>query len=452
MTSPHREPERERGLLARLKHRWSGADEATRDRLWLTGAAVTSVVVPFAVSPIWSRVYPVEDFAVSALVQLFPGLITTWATLAYHAAIHSPREDEEAFHLVALSIVVAGVTVLLTLGGTLIAGDWIANRLLRQPATAPWLWAAPLLLLGNVVTVTLDQWMIRRRLFRPLGLAMAGTSVCTAIVPAFGLLAPDKTNFLLLGTLTGTLLGCSFRIVASDCVGEWLRRRPRRPDLMAAARQYANFPRDAVPSSILTNLATQLPQLMMGRSFDSFTAGQYARATTMVGLPVTLLGQPISAIFAQEGAKAYRERGDCRPEIRATLKKLLWTYVPVYTVLIATAPWLFPWFYGGDWVQTGRLAQPMMTIMVAAAIGTPTALVLNLGRLTKYNLMWQVGRIILVAASLAWGVTTGDPVLTLWILAGTSIVTYVAYVWLSWHFAVRTVDLSPDLPQAVSIE
>lgn len=412
----------------------------------LTLASLFGLALPLLLSPIWSRAYPVEYFGISALAQILPGLLAGWSTLAYHSAIHTPAEDENAFLIVCLALSLALFSAFLLLIICVGMGGWISLQLQGDAQLKPWLWTAPILLLSNVVSLVLDQWMARRRMFGSMAKAMVGQSLIGPLLPALGLLDPSRTNYILLSVTFSALAGAALRLSYSGFFTRCSEAAPTYNALKQSARNYWNFPRDMLPSHILTSFSVQLPVLMIARGFDPETVGHFARVGTLLLMPIVILGQPFTVVFAQEAGKAYRERGNCRPEFRRTLIRLAALMTPIYGILAIVSPSLYPWFYGASWKEAGFYAQPMAFYYWAAAVASPLGDVLNFGTNTKWNLGWQGLRLVSTFFSLWLSIKTGNIITTLAALAGSNVLLYGIYLFLSHHLAVRKPRMN-ELPK-----
>jgi O-antigen/teichoic acid export membrane protein len=378
--------------------------------------------------------FPVGDFAIAALVQVVPGIVTTWAAVSYHAAIQTPESEVDALSLVLLSILLTAIVVFVVALGIYGAGPLVV-RALRNPGLSAWLWAIPILILGNSVRLVIDQWMMRRGMLGELGIAMVVTTVATASFTATGLLAAAPTNFVIVGLVGGTVFGAVWRVGRSR-LGHALREhRPSLASVQIVAKRFINFPRDVVPGSLLTNIGLQLPQIFLSRYFGAEITGQYSRASVLVGVPASVLGQPVAAMLAGEAGAAYRSSGDCRAEVVSALQRLAWTLIPAYFVLGVAAPVLLPAFLGPAWVPAGLLAQPMIASMLGVSIGGPLGIVLLIANRTGTNLLWQAGWLLVSVCALGAGVRLGGATTALWIFAIGNLLAYAVYALLAYRFA-----------------
>lgn len=424
------------GVVQAFYRRVRLGDPAGRGRTQLSVASLMGFGIPFLFSPLWSRVYPVDYFATAALLQTLPGLFAGWSTLAMYNAIHTPRDDDRVRDLFVVGVIALLGWGLLLAVVCLCFSKALVSALGGDPQLTDWLWCAPILLVASGFSLLTDQILARRGEFGKIARVMGFQALLGPVVPAIGLAHPERTNFIVIGAVSSAVAGAIMRAIYARLTHEfagfsWQGRR-----LVASLWAHRNFPRDVLPGSILTAISAQLPQLVVARFFGLETVGHFARAGTLLSLPSVVFANSFSTVFSQEAGAAYRERGDCRPEFRATLRKLLWVMLPCYGVLALLAPVLYPWFYGDSWAQAGLIAQPMALFYLITTVSAPLAGVLYFGRNTRWDLLWQTVRLPMVLVALVLGGLSGNLAVMLYSLVGTAFIVYGIYLAIAYRFAV----------------
>ena len=97
----------------------------------LTGTTAAQII-PFALSPILTRLYSPDDFGVLALFFSICSILSVVAAGRYELSIVIPEKDEEAANIVALSIFVSVIFALFlqivfavfNSGIALLLGNW----------------------------------------------------------------------------------------------------------------------------------------------------------------------------------------------------------------------------------------------------------------------------------------------------------------------------------------
>lgn len=417
--------------------RYRLAEPAEQDRLRLSAVSIFSFVVPFVLSAVWSRAFPVEYFALSMVLQTLPGAISGWATLGYDTAMHTPRDDADAFEVVRLSMCLVAISTGVLALLCALCGDWVARELFKHPEVAGWLWTAPTVLFATATTMVMDNWLARQRMLRQMSWAILVQTLFGPVIPTFGLLAPERTNYIVLAGTFSSLLGAVVRLVQGDFFGRWRRYGFQLRQMAETARRFSNFPREVLPSQVLTSFSSQIATLMIVPNFGKETVAHYSRAPTLLKFPLTVLAKPNMAVFTQEAGRAYREEGDCRKVIWTTLRRLTLQMTPVYLVLGGLAPYVYPLYYGPAWQETGRMAQPLAMYYWALTVLAPIGDVMAFGRNTRWDLAWQAMRLPALVGALWVGTRLGGILATLWILSATHVALYLVYVAMAFRLGVR---------------
>lgn len=417
--------------------RFQDPTEGSRNVALLASASGLGFMIPFALSPLWSRAYPVEYFAIAAIVQSVSGLFSGWTTLAYHNAIHASADDTEAFDFVCLSIGLVLVFSVLLAVFCITQRSWLLLQFGAPAETGPWLIAAPVILGAAGIGMVLDQWMARTGRLGEMAKCVAIQAIVSPIVPAIGLSNPTATNFILLSVTTSAILGMALRLRYSGFVGMLKVIPVAGPRLWASAVRRSNFPAHSLPSSMLVQVSSQLPILMLSRFFDTDTVGHFARAVTLLGLPIVVFGNSLTSAFSQQAGSAYRSRGTCRPELIRMFFLLTAIMTPYYLVVGYWAPVIYPWFYGDTWAEAGVLARALAPHYLAMAVVSPLSVVLFLGSNTRWDLGWQVLRLTILVVALWVGSTAFSAPGAVFLFSIGSCAAYAVYFVLSLRLASR---------------
>src|SRR5690606_10440995 len=101
--------------------------------------------IPIAVSPILTRLYSPEDFGIYALFLAIMAVVSSIASGRYELAIVLPSDDEDAFNIAALCLLIAaGVSLLLLL--VVLAFGYKIALALETPSLYLWLYVLPLVI------------------------------------------------------------------------------------------------------------------------------------------------------------------------------------------------------------------------------------------------------------------------------------------------------------------
>jgi O-antigen/teichoic acid export membrane protein len=378
---------------------------AARDGFWRAASVVaggTAVVqlISLLAAPLVTRLYTPAEFGGFALYLSILSLLLGVCALRYELAIPLAQDDAEAAQLLVLALLIVLAVSLLAAAATAFLAEPLAVWG-ALPALAPSLWLLPLALLGAGVHQVLSHWSIRRRAFAPLahsritqGLARTATQLT-----AGGLGAGTG------GLVLGDLLGRAGSAIALAMLGRRdpppLRPAPRLTDLARVAGRFRRFAALSSGSALLNMATTHLPALLLSLSFAAEIVGWFALAQQVFFLPVGLIAQAVTQVFAGEAPAAARQgRAELRRRFLEIARGLALIAAAPALVLALVAPPLFELVFGAAWAEAGGFARLMAPLLFFTLVVSPLGTVLNVLGRADLLLAWNAVRFAAAPATL----------------------------------------------------
>ena len=101
-------------------------------------------------------------------------------------------------------------------------------------------------------------------------------------------------------------------------------------------------------------------------------AGQVGLATTMLSIPVTLLGSSVGkAFYAEVSGMGSSKRIEILYLTRKVIQKLFCISLIPTILIVLFAPILFELFFGTDWVQAGVFARILAIYLITQFVYSP---------------------------------------------------------------------------------
>ncbi len=367
----------------------------------LTGATLAQLL-PLLAAPLLTRLYGPEDFG---LFAFYSGLMSNLAVVAtgrYELAIVLPAEEDDAVHLLALSLLVAAAwTIALLIVGLLFGAPlavWLGH-----PEIGPWL---PLLavtvgLAGT--TQALTNWANRRRRDRLMSTSRFAQSGGMVTAQLSGGAMGAGEEGLILGQLTGQgiatlVLGWNLLITRFR-----LFRQVSWQKMVGLARQYHQFPAvNAVHAFVYAFQETGALWLLAHYGGPA-ALGFYGLTMRVLKTPVGLVGGVLGQVFYQRMAEV-RNRGESLGPMLKRMAILLGTVALIPTLVLGLGgEWLFAHIFGPQWAEAGRYAQWLSPFVLLYFVASPLAMApLVLGRQRAAFIFAVVG-IVLYLGGLAMG-------------------------------------------------
>ena len=417
-------------LTTRLKTLLKSGTFARNVLTLMTGTTLAQAI-PILAAPILTRIYTPADFGVLALFVAITSVLGAIATARYELAIMLPQDDEDALNLVAL-----GVTIAITMSICMLVIVAVFNQqiaaLLGNPDMAPWLYAAPLVVMLLGAYNALRYFNLRHKHF--------GTVAAATAYKAGG----GTGVQLLLGTFVlgpaGLLIGHVFSHVAGNT--SLLLNVLRQPGSTSSlsrtrakglASKYADFPKFSLWAVLANSLSHNLINVFISIIYTSATLGFYALVKRVLGTPTTLIGRAVGDVFFQRAAAEKRETGRAVQTFTGTLRLLLAIAVPFYALLYLISEPLFAFVFGEEWRVAGTYAKILAPLLGLQFVSSPLSTVSAVFEKQRISLLWQLGLLVLTIGIFALASYTSMPVATFLVTYSTVISAYYLFkLWLSY--------------------
>lgn len=365
-------------------------------------------ILPLLAAPVLTRMCaPAEMGAFSVWL----GVITVTsivATLRVDAAMildHEAGQQRLCFGVVAYSATVLAL-VLVSLA--------LAARALGFPPVRAMSWVELLGIgagswLTAVMQTTLAYAASHKRFDQAAKAKMAQTAVIVLSQVALlhaGLHGVGLMAGQLIGLAAG--LGTAWRLLSPPVGRIGLRLDAQQRAYLVKHQAFWRF---SLPSSLLNNVAGQLPLFLIGMHHGAWAAGLYALTQRVLSAPVSLVAASILEVFKRQAVHEFESTGDCRDLYRLTLKTLLVLALVPSLILLAYAPGLFSWIFGPAWRPAGELARLLAPLCFFNFITGPFNYVFSIAGKQKLELFWQVAQFSMTFAVFSSPLSLRDSVI-----------------------------------------
>lgn len=394
------------------------------DVLKLAGGTTFVQLIGLLLAPVFAAIFDPEAFGVAAVFASIVGTLQVAICLRYELTITLAETDEDALHLLALSLLVALFISALTIpvfwfGATTLT-DWF-----NAPGLQIYLWLIPLSLLLNGVYVAVSFWATRRGYFGRLSFSQVSNSlVALGGRLLWGLLGYTTGGTIILSTLGGTVVSAgvlSAQTLRED--GRLLWQNRSLAGMWAGAKRYYKFPLYNTWASLLNTLSWQLPVFLLSVVFSPTVVGYYALGNRIIRMPMSLIGNSISQVFYQRTATA------ATPEartaiVRTTFNTLVALSLFPMLILTIVGDQLFQVFLGNRWVEAGVYSQILAGWTFFWFISSPLSSLYNVHEEQGQLLGLQATVFLSRLLSLAIGGWLGNARLCLMLFGVSGILVY----------------------------
>ena len=374
-----------------------------------SGTAAVAVI-GFAVTPIMSRLYAPAAYGLFAVFNTMVGNIALLSTLAYPSAFLLPRLRKRFHALVQLSMVLAiGMLMVMLLAVFLVKQPLL--RLLRAEALGNWVYIVPVSVFLFNMMMVMSSWYLRTKDFGKRAGIDVGTSLAgRALTLGAGVLLHGSPTGLLLGDLFSKLPAAVTMLFSGvhQQVGEvwrsfsWARIR-------AVAYEYREYPFFVMPTSYLNTLAGQLPIFFLTSSFGTTAVGLYAFSTSLLELPISLIGNAIAPVFLQKATEIYEHEPERLKQLCLDLyNKLFYLGLVPFGIITVYGDWIFKFAFGARWEQAGVFTAYLGYYYIFKLASYATSPIYAVFRKQRTVLLGTALLVLCRAVSLALGTYTHD--------------------------------------------
>ncbi len=244
-----------------------------------------------------------------------------------------------------------------------------------------------------------------------------------------------------LGLIFGHLAGCF--IGALICVGYYYKEQLKifeLRDLGCFLRDRANYIAFNGIAALIGGGANQLPLFTISLLGSNAVVGQFAMATRVTMLPVTLTSKQLSSVLQTHIAKsALNTQGG---NLLSLGFLLFMIFSPIVTLFCFYSVDLFVALLGAEWQLSGAIAQIMIFAAWARFVVSPMTGILMLDGQQRFSLLWQLillsGKLVLFAVQL-FGQTWSEATILSLIYTALLVdaLTYIAGIFLIYSQASK---------------
>lgn len=398
-------------------------------------AGAQAIAMGFA--PIVTRLYGPENFGVLGTFTACLSMAVPLATLSYPIAAVLPETDKEAKVLVKLATSIAFGMSLFVLAFVII-NEHATVKLLGLPRhDAAITYLIPLAIFFAAMMTIASQWVIRKKYFLLKSkVVVAHALVANISKVTAGLAFPTALTLVVVATLGSLLHACLLFLGAR-------RKREAEDDeddgltlsLTEVARAHWEFPVYRTPQIFLSMASQSLPVIFLAGFFGPASAGYYALARTVLGLPATLVAQAVGDVFFPQITEHVRKKEDAfAPILKATLILGVVGVVP-FSILIIFGPWLFRFVFGDGWEVAGVYAQWLSIMLFFNFINRPSIAAVPALGLQRGLLLFEVvsTAVKLIALYIGFSVINNE-IFAIALFSSSAAVAYALLIgWVHWE-------------------
>lgn len=372
-------------------------------RIAVRGGAITSIaqvakqVLTIASTVILARILTPQDYGLVAMVTAVTGFISLFKDMGLSmATIQRPEiNHEQVSTLFWLNIVISMVICLITMG-------------LAAPIS--WYYHEPRLIKITIILacgflfggLTIQHQALLRRQMRFKALVtMEIVSMALGIVSAIIMALMGYGYWALVALYLGT------QIATALCAWILCPWRPGRPGPIQKVADMLKFGGNLTGFSIINYFSRNLDNFLIGRYYGAQQLGLYAKAYSLLLLPITQINAPIQSVAVPSLSRLIGEPERYRQAYLRILEKLTLLAMPLVSFFIVTSDWVIFTLLGPQWGGAAAIFSFLGIAGLVQPIANTSGWLFITQDRAHHQLRWGVISgflsILAIVAGLPWG-------------------------------------------------
>ncbi|MCJ0764327.1 lipopolysaccharide biosynthesis protein [Variovorax terrae] len=341
--------------------------------------------ISFLFATLVARLYPPERFADLGLFVSITTILSMLFTARLEFAVVTSQSDEKAETLCRTGIAFSAIGAVLVT-----AGMAIAFLLGHLPS---WMIFAGFSAFFLSSTKFFTQLASRKGMYSVLAHNKFIVAFLTNIVQCL-------LFFASVGLVAGYFLGTyvSQMILARKITLEKLpfQRSTFLNNIRTSFKENLNFAKYDLPADIINFASSQTPIFLLPLYYGSTLAGLYVFVDRVFSAPASLIGASVSQIFFERATKAYAADKPALKFLTISIYNRIAGLGLCFTVIILLlGPNIFQLLFGANWVEAGRLAAALVSLVVLSLATSPLSMLFAVTGRQRELLIYNV----IVAAS-----------------------------------------------------
>ncbi len=359
----------------------------------LSGSVLSQVVVIFT-TPILSRIYAPEDFGAASVFFSVVGFFTILSTFQYEGAIMLPKRNIDSLALVLLSTILAFVSSIVIGVFLFFYHDVVFGWFHMESQSKFWEWI-PVAIVVYAVYSILSQWVTRLGQYKTIAYRQFFQSVSQSVTK----IVLGKLSFVSTGLVVGTLLGivASISILIKGRVKDLFRsfRLITWKRIKDNAKRYHKFPKYTMIQGLMDTFQESLLLLVISALYGNAKLGMYTFTLALLQKPLQVIGASLGQVYFQDISKKFANEQEIYSDTVKLIKILLSVALLIYIPVVIFGPWIFDFFFGDNWWESGEIAQIMSLWLMLKLITSPISSIPNVtGHQRNYVLFTLIGNVL----------------------------------------------------------
>ena len=323
------------------------------DILMAGSGSLFSQLIYIALTPVITRLYTPEHYALWALFISLFSILGTIATLRYELAIVLPKNEREGANVFTLSLLIS-LLLCLVFGTLLLQSSALILPLLGlESLRSVHIAYGSLLILTMGTFASCRAWCTRTGNFGLFATGGIMVSFCTALSQiGFGLAGLRSGEGLIYGSVLGqTLAALLLLVLILKRDSSKLLSHLSLSTMIRMLSTYKNYPLYMTPYTFVVVARARITIFILNAFGSKTEIGQFAFAEKILNLPVGLINNALRPVLFQRASQS--DVKSVETFINQVLELLTKIIPPLWIFLFFFAEEIFAFVFGEEWRNAG---------------------------------------------------------------------------------------------------
>jgi O-antigen/teichoic acid export membrane protein len=364
----------------------------------MTGTTIAQAI-PIAISPILTRIYTPEDFGVFALYMAIASIISVIVTGRYELAIMLPRRDDDAAHIVVLSLIIT-ITISFSVFIFVYLFNKEISKLLENSEISLWLYFIPLTILLTGIYQTLNYWKNRNKEYHNIALSRVTSTSTNAVINLLSLIQKIGSAGLILGSIIGQFFGTIVLLRSNKNLFSINFKTVR---IIALAKKYKKFPLINSLHAFINILKNNIAQIFISLKYTSEILGYYYFVIRIMQVPSSIIQSSLAQVFYKKASEKYNNDKNIQIMVSQLILNLVKFAVLPAAVLFFYSVDIFIFIFGEDWHIAGDFGQVLVPYIFFHFIASPLGMIPLITNQQGSAFYWGLAESILFVSVFVFG-------------------------------------------------
>lgn len=381
-------------LFIKIRERILQSDFLKSVSVLFSGNVIANAI-SFLSVPILSRIYSQADFGDYAIVTSVASILIISTAFGLTSAIMAPKDDDESRKIITTAYTTQ--SIIISLFAVLLVSLYLLFDYKLYSFSGNYLLSVVFLYIYSLIyalfsflTVFTNKQKKNRVLFWN---ALINSVALLVLTIPLGLLGFGGIGYILAAS-------CSYLVADIQMI---FHTHPFiKIKLYSGVKElyvkYKDFILFQYPSNILGTFTVQLPNQMFSRFFGNASLGGYAMCERLLGVPMRLIGTPISTVYFRQASSFVKENKDLSDFTYRLISRVLWvSLLPVILVLLFAKP-ILTFVLGEEWSSVGDITTILIVPYVLSFCSSCVTYCLVVLDKQKINLYITAVQLLLIAS------------------------------------------------------